>query len=157
MGRSKSGMSAAGRDVDHLVEHVRSETTFQYVSHPARRRGHIVVFPDTNDCPTGCPELCVGVSIAAPVVRNLLRPVPRVCIVTTSAMLRTTVPEATVDEYGDFCSCEDDVDTPPFRSGHDWQVNAVAQAPPVQLLSKPQLRHGVSARQVCKASMCQLA
>ncbi len=100
------------------------------------------VLPDAHRRPSSPPELLVCVPVPLHVPLDLLRPVPGVGAVSTNAMLRTTVPEAAVDEHCHLYSREDDVRLP--TEARQWApVHEVAEPPSVELSAQRQLWSGV--------------
>jgi hypothetical protein len=74
------------------------------VSGPRNR----VVFPNVYDGPSQLRQLSVFSVITFAIYGDLRFP-PLPVVDRKGAVLRTTVPEASNDEHGDFCSCECDV------------------------------------------------
>ena len=107
--------------------------------------GHlrVLVLPDPDRRPPCCQQALVGVEITVLVGFDLLRPVPAVGAMPTTAVLGAAMPEAAVDENGDLGTGEDDVGL----SGKAWErapVDAVAQPAPMKDTSERQLRSGVT-------------
>lgn len=100
------------------------------------------VLPDAHRRPSSPPELFVCVPVPLPVPLDLLRPVPGVGSVSPIAMLRTTVPEAAVDEHCHLHSRKDDVRLP-TEAGQWAPVHEVAESPSVELSAQRQLWPGV--------------
>ena len=84
------------------------------------------MLPDPDRLPTGGSQLRLGIAVSFPVLLDLLRPIPCVCLRLKLTMLRATMPEAPVYKHGDLDSGEYDVSL----SAKFWQwssVNKVAK------------------------------
>lgn len=77
-------------------------------SYPLRRLERILVFPDADRCPSGVGQELIGVSISGAILRYLVRPIIGVGL-GYSVVLRATVPETSINEYGYLRFCEDEV------------------------------------------------
>jgi hypothetical protein len=96
----------------------------------SRSSSGILVFPHPDHQPSGLSEHAVGVRVSTPVLLYLLKP-PISVLLRPSAMDRTTVPKASVDEHRHAGRAEDDVRTTP----HSWKwaaIDAVAKPEPME-------------------------
>lgn len=92
---------------------------------------HGLVFPEMKVHPAERNQLFVNIHVPPTVVRQLLGPPLRV-VLGSHVVDRTSVPEASVNEYGESYPSERDV----RRAGQASQVYPEAKAPVVQLASK---------------------
>ena len=113
-----------------------------------------LVFPDADDQPAGFREATVGVAIAL-YVRLEFRFPPLAIVLRDGPVLRTRVPEATVDEYRDALLREDDVDAS-SRGRQDLAFEPVAQAATVQFSAERECGLGVLTRLAPKPLPCRL-
>ena len=102
------------------------------------------MLPEPKDSPSGRLERLVGPPIAFDVLCKLGNPVGRVSAGLT-AVLRTGVPEATVDEYSQACAGKDDVGPDCSPAGGDWEVHAKTMTSAVELGAHRPFRLGVAA------------
>ena len=102
-------------------------------NHDLDRLLNPLVFPDSDDCPPLRLECSVDLAIARHVCGQLGVP-PVVIGSRASSVLRTRVPEASVNKNGDPGSGEDDVDGAAPLPGY-WIVHPIAQAAPIQGLA----------------------
>ncbi len=99
----------------------------------------IVVFPDADHSPASGCQTTSRVVITLLVARDLLEPVPAVHGLAAAAVIRTTMPEASVDKDGYTRSREEDVSsTPEGRVRTD--VHAVSE--PTTMQRTPQRKFG---------------
>lgn len=103
-----------------------------------------LVLPDPDDTPPCGSERVINRAIAFDVACELGLPVLDVHL-RGSAVLRTSVPEAPVDEHSHPSSREDNVCAHPTVERLNGVVNAEAKAPAVQFAPERKLRLGVPA------------
>jgi hypothetical protein len=110
-----------------------------------RLRGALRIFmlPNPDGEPAGLFESTVGVPIALDVPIQLLRPPLRVGS-GDGSMRGAPVPEAAVDEDGDFRWAEYDV-CAASNFGHDFSIDAKTETEPMKLTSKGEFGLGVAA------------
>ena len=94
-----------------------------------------LVFPHAEGNPTLFHEACIRVSIAIPVALNLHRPEPAIGLFQISHMVRTTVPEAPVDEDGNLDAGEPDVGLS-TEAGYRSTMDEIAKSSVVKFSSK---------------------
>lgn len=91
----------------------------------------VIVLPDADDFPSCCREPLARVPITRLIPCDLAGPVPRIGAGRMAPVLSAAVPEAAIDEHGDSCGTEDDVDAAP-GAGDDRPVDSESEAPAVQ-------------------------
>ena len=106
--------------------------------------GHgILVLPHTYDRPSLSTQEIVRLAISLHIARELLKP-PLTVVGRKVPVLGAPVPEAAVDEDGDLCGSEHDVDAAAGMAGNDRDVQSVPEATTVELLPKGDLGLRVS-------------
>mgnify|MGYP001227613457 CR=1 FL=1 len=119
-----------------------------------RRGDRVLMLPDPDDLPTVVVENPVGFLVTFHVPLDL--GLPEVGVGPRSdVMLRTAVPEASVDEDRDPCCAEDEVRCPAeilYRSG----IDSEAEAEPVHKRPDPQLRGCVASSVPLHGLSCSL-
>lgn len=105
------------------------------------RAMRLLVLPDPNDGPTHLGQTSIGVAVTCAICIKLLSPPGRV-LSRPSAVFRTAVPEATIDEDHDALRREDDVAAAP----ETWQgvINAEPKARPMERGSDPEFWSSVA-------------
>lgn len=100
------------------------------------------MFPYTNGDPAGRTKCFVSLQISFAVAPNLLSPEVRVRA-SDSVMLGTAVPEATVDEHGDFRACENQVGAA-IEGSEGARIDAIAEPCCMNGATKGEFRFGVA-------------
>lgn len=88
------------------------------------------MFPDSEHLPPEFSEMCVRFPVAFDVAGKLLRP-PRRVPLRRGLVIGAPMPEAAVNEHGDFMTRKQDVGSPARQARQD-SVDAIAKAPRVE-------------------------
>lgn len=116
---------------------------FDHGGHRGDRVFKRQVLPDTHDSPTRAHQSFIGCLVTLDVAAQLRRPVPLVRR-RLPAVLRANVPEAPVDENGDFLGRENDVWADPHPFGQvEAEVLPVAISEAVQRAAQRDFRFRV--------------
>jgi hypothetical protein len=111
--------------------------------HTLRRRLRVLVLPNPDHLPTCCGQQQVHTLVSLSVAIELRTPILAICL-RRLPMLRTAVPEATIDKHRDLPGWEHDIC--PVSNASDWAtVLKKPQAEPVERRPQRYLRSGVRA------------
>jgi hypothetical protein len=121
-----------------------AELTSDFDGYALGSRFDILVLPDPDHAPPGSPETLVRVPITCSVALDLRGPVASVPL-WPSHMERTAVPKATVNEYREPSTKEDDVGPHAQVAGYHGMVDPVAQPASVQRAAQAPLGASITA------------